>query len=235
MVQEHASMTVSLNQFADHDRYNGWIYDEIAPALGPRVLEVGSGTGNITRFLAREGRQVLATEGLLSYREHLRELYKSSSNIEVGEFDLNLPAPEGLVEDPFDAIVCLNVLEHIEDDRGALREMRRVLKPGGYLALLVPAHQVLYGRFDHAVGHFRRYGKQPLLQLLRESDFDVTSIKFFNIAAVLPWLLNGRILKRDYLPEEQTRLVDMLVPVLKLERFIGPPCGLSLIALCKKS
>ena len=62
----------------------------------------------------------------------------------------------------------------------------------------------------------------------------MTSIKFFNIAAVLPWLLNGRILKRDYLPEEQTRLVDMLVPVLKLERFIGPPCGLSLIALCKK-
>ena len=235
MVQEHASMTVSLNQFADHDRYNGWIYDEIARVLGREVLEVGSGTGNITRFLAQGGRKVVATDGLPAYREHLRDLYRSNPQVEVGEFDLNLPAPEECVARQFDSVVCLNVLEHIEDDRGALREMRRVIRPGGYLALLVPAHPILYGKFDAAVGHFRRYSKAPLLQLLRESEFDVTSIKFFNIAAVIPWLVNGRIFKRDYLPEDQTSLVDLLVPVLKLERFIGPPCGLSLIALAKKS
>jgi SAM-dependent methyltransferase len=228
-------MTVSLNQFAGHDRYNGWIYEEIERVLGREVLEVGSGTGNITRFLAREARRVVATDGLPAYREHLRHLYRDNPNIEIGEFDLNQPAPTEFVTRQFDSVVCLNVLEHIEDDRGALREMRRVIRPGGYLALLVPAHPVLYGKFDEAVGHFRRYSKAPLLKLLGESDFDVTSIKFFNIAAVIPWLVNGRIFKRDYLPEEQTSLVDLLVPLLKLERLIGPPCGLSLIALAKKS
>lgn len=235
MVQEHASMTVSLNQFAGHDRYNGWIYEEIERVLGREVLEVGSGTGNITRFLAREGRRVVATDGLPAYREHLRDLYRANPNIEIGEFDLNQAAPTEFVTRQFDSVVCLNVLEHIEDDRGALREMRRVIRPGGYLALLVPAHPILYGKFDEAVGHFRRYSKSPLLKLLGEADFEVTSIKFFNIAAVIPWLVNGRIFKRDYLPEEQTSLVDLLVPLLKLERLIGPPCGLSLIALAKKS
>ncbi|MFN6204159.1 MAG: class I SAM-dependent methyltransferase [Acidobacteriota bacterium] len=235
MVQEHASMTVSLNQFADHDRYNGWIYEEIEQVLGRRVLEVGSGTGNITRFLAQEDRQVVATDGLPAYREHLGRLYEANPRIEVGEFDLNRAAPPEYVERQFDSVVCLNVLEHIEDDLGALREMRRVIRPGGYLALLVPAHQVLYGKFDEAVGHFRRYSKDPLLKLLKQADFEVTSIKFFNITAVIPWLVNGRIFKRDYLPEDQTRLVNLLVPVLKLERLIGPPCGLSLIALAKKT
>ena len=147
----------------------------------------------------------------------------------------NRASPPEYVARQFDSVVCLNVLEHIEDDLGALREMRRVIRPGGYLALLVPAHQVLYGKFDEAVGHFRRYSKDPLLKLLKQADFEVTSIKFFNITAVIPWLVNGRIFKRDYLPEDQTRLVNRLVPVLKLERLIGPPCGLSLIALAKKT
>ncbi len=235
MVQEHSSMTVSLNQFADHDRYNGWIYEEIERVLGREVLEVGSGTGNITRFLAQEDRQVVATDGLPAYREHLRRLYAGNGNIEVSEFDLNSAAPPDFVERQFDSVVCLNVLEHIEDDLGALREMRRVIRPGGYLALLVPSHPVLYGKFDLAVGHFRRYSKSPLLKLLRQAEFEVNSIKFFNIAAVIPWLVNGRIFKRDYLPEDQTRMVNLLVPVLKLERLIGPPCGLSLIALAQKT
>lgn len=234
-MEERLALTVTLNQLADLDQYNHWIYERIEPALGRSVLEVGSGTGNITQFLRTGGRQVMATDVVPSYRRHLRKLFHGDSQVEVGQFDLNHPAPEELVRHGFDTVVCLNVLEHIEDDLTALCEMRRVLRPGGRLALLVPAHQILFGEFDRAVGHFRRYEKGQLKRLLEEAGFIVTRIDFFNLLATLPWLINGRWLKRDYLPAGQTSLANRLVPLLKWERVLGPPFGLSLIALAQKS
>jgi hypothetical protein len=108
------------------------------------------------------------------------------------------------------------------------------LIPGGKLALLVPAHQVLYGAFDYALGHYRRYEKGELMRKLEQVGFLVRRIKFFSLAAVLPWLINGRLLKRAYMPMRQANLADRLVPLLKLERLIGPPFGLSLIAIGEK-
>ncbi len=234
MTQESLALTASLNQLAELDRYNNWIYEEIAPALGRRVLEVGSGTGNITQFLCADGREVMATDIVPSYRHELERLFDGQSNVRIGKYDLAGEAPEEFVADPFDSVVCLNVLEHIEHDLFALDQIRSVLKPGGKLALLVPAHQFLYGEFDRAVGHFRRYGKRELTIKLEKTGFAVRRVKHFSLVAALPWLINGRLLKRDYLPTGQANLANRLVPLLKLERLIGPPCGLSLIAIAQK-
>jgi SAM-dependent methyltransferase len=155
--------------------------------------------------------------------------------VQIGKFDLANKAPAEWGARPFDSVVCLNVLEHIEDDLFALEQMHRVLAPGGNLALLVPAHQVLYGEFDRAVGHYRRYEKRELATKLKQAGFTVRKMKFFSLLATLPWLVNGRLLKRDYLPTGQANLANRLVPLLKLERFIGPPCGLSLIAIAQKN
>lgn len=235
MVQEISALTTTLNQLSELDRYNGWIYDQIESALGKRVLEVGSGTGNITRFLAADGREVVASEVVPVYRQHLRHLFRDKPQVEVAMFDLDGAAPLELIAKPFDTVVCLNVLEHIEHDLAALCEMKRVIRPGGYLALLVPAHPVLYGQFDRAVGHYRRYSRGGLMELLGAAGFEVQSAVYFNFLAVLPWLLNGRILKRDYLPKGQMSLADRLVPLLRLERFFGPPWGISLIAIAKNT
>ncbi len=234
MAQESLALTATLNQLAELDRYNHWIYEQIAEALGRRVLEVGSGTGNITQFLCAGGREVVATDVVPSYRNELERQFAGSPNVRVAKFDLNAKAPEEFVAEPFDTIVCLNVLEHIEDDLFALAEMRSALKPGGQLALLVPAHRLLYGEFDRAVGHFRRYEKRELTFKLEKAGFSVRGLKFFSLVAALPWLINGRLLKRDYLPAGQANLAYRLVPLLKLERLIGPPCGLSLIAIARK-
>jgi hypothetical protein len=128
----------------------------------------------------------------------------------------------------------LNVLEHIEDDLFALAQMRDALSAEGNLALLVPAHRFLYGEFDRALGHFRRYGRRELATKLGKAGFVVREMNFFSLAAALPWLINGRLLKRDYIPAGQANLANLLVPLLKLERLIGPPCGLSLIAIAQK-
>lgn len=233
MAEESLALTATLNQLAEIDQYNKWLYDQFAACVGNRVLEVGSGTGNITQFLCAEGHDVTATDVIPSYRNELLRRFGELPHFRVGKFDLNIAAPTEMVRQPFDTVVCLNVLEHIENDLFALQQMRSVLKPRGHLALLVPAHQLLYGEFDRAVGHFRRYAKRELTSKLDRAGFEVREVKFFNIAATLPWFINGRVLKRTYLPDGQVDLANRLVPLLKLERLIGPPCGLSLIVIAQ--
>ena len=233
-IEELEALTETLNQLSEINRYNRWIYDQIAPCLGNRILEVGSGTGNITRFLLNDNRQVVATDVVANYRTALQSRFGTYENLKISSFDLNRVAAQEFKAEPFESVVCLNVLEHIEDDVFALRQIHEVLKPNGHLALLVPAHQFLFGAFDEAVGHYLRYGKQQLQQRLEMADFKVESLRFFNIAATLPWLINGRLLRRAYLPNDQVSLADKLVPILKLEKLIGPPFGISLIAIARK-
>jgi SAM-dependent methyltransferase len=235
MSEESLVLTATLKQLAELDRYNYWIYELISHALGQRVLEVGSGTGNITQFLSADGREVTATDIVPSYHNELERLFRDRPNVRVEKFDLTAEAPAAFVADPFDSVVCLNVLEHIENDLFALAQMRDSLAPGGKLALLVPAHQFLYGEFDRAVGHFRRYERRELADKLQKAGFVVLEMKFFSLLAALPWLINGRLLKRDYIPMGQANLANRLVPLLKLERLIGPPCGLSLLTIAQKS
>ncbi|MDX2029984.1 MAG: class I SAM-dependent methyltransferase [Blastocatellia bacterium] len=233
MAQESLALTATLTQLAELDGYNHWIYEQIAHAMGNRVLEVGSGTGNITQFLRAGSRQVTATDVVPSYRNHLEKLFADEAKVRVGTFDLMSRAPAEY-GGAFDTVVCLNVLEHIEDDHFALEQMREVLEPGGKLALLVPAHQFLFGEFDRAVGHYRRYERRELTDKLSRAGFAVHGLTFFSMLAALPWLINGRLLKRDYLPSGQANLANKLVPLLKLEKLIGPPFGLSLIAIAEK-
>ncbi len=233
-MQESLTLTETLNQLADLDQYNHWLYEQIAPGLGRRILEVGAGTGNITQFLCAGGRAVLATDVVPSYRRELEAAFADKPNVRVGKFDLDKAASSEYVAEGFDTVVCLNVLEHIEDDLFALAQMREVLTPGGKLALLVPSHQFLYGEFDRAVGHYRRYEKRELKEKLQGAGFRVKELKFFSLAAMLPWFINGRVLKRDYLPPNQADLANRLVPLLKLEKLIGPPCGISLVAIAEK-
>jgi 2-polyprenyl-3-methyl-5-hydroxy-6-metoxy-1,4-benzoquinol methylase len=234
LVQESQALTITLKKLAELDQYNHWIYQEISEALGQRILEIGSGTGNITQFLCADGSEVMATDIVPSYRSHLQRLFGEKLNVSIGELDLTARAPENLIKRSFDTVVCINVLEHIEDDLFALEQMREVLIPRGKLALLVPAHKFLYGEFDRAVDHYRRYEKSELIEKLDQAGFCLLRTKFFNIAAILPWLINGRLLKRNYLPEGQASMANYLVPLLKLERLIGPPLGLSIIAIAQK-
>ncbi len=234
MAEESLALTATLQQLAELDAYNRWLFDQFGDCLGERVLEVGAGTGNITQFLCLGDRAVTATDVLPAYRNQLESRFAGQSNVDIGSFDLTKPAPVEMTSDKFDTVVCLNVLEHIEDDRFSLGQIGSVLAPRGTLALLVPAHQVLYGEFDRAVGHYRRYSRTKLRDLLVETGFTVRSLRFFSLAATLPWFINGRILKRGFLPVGQTELANRLVPLLKLERLIGPPFGLSLIAIAHK-
>ncbi len=211
-------------------RYNAYTWEMIQPYVGRRVLEVGSGTGVITRYLATRER-VVATDVDTDYLELLRRTFAGSPNVEVRPLDLGRLADEGAPHEAFDTIVCSNVLEHIEDDMRALSALRGLLVPGGRVILVVPALRPLYGSIDKAIGHYRRYVRDEIAEKLAAAGLTVEHVRYFNLFGVPGWFLNARVLGRRSVPGFQARVNDRLVPLLRLERWFRPPLGMSLLAV----
>jgi SAM-dependent methyltransferase len=237
----------------DAPAYNRWTYDRIARWIGPRVLEVGAGIGNLSQFFVDRERVVL-TDTESDYRDALwrrfgeqRQAERRRSNRSVGEdrrsgidrralnirvVEMSLPnVPQELVGQQFSTIVCLNVLEHVEDDLASLRTMRQLLEPSGRLVLLVPALPTLFGSLDTELGHFRRYTPSSLETVYTESGLRMCHMEYFNLVGILGWWWSGRVRRRKMIPKGPLKLYDMLVPIFRLERLLPRRIGLSLIAV----
>jgi SAM-dependent methyltransferase len=135
-----------------------------------------------------------------------------------------------------DTIVSSNVIEHIEDDVACLRAMHDLLRPGGAVGLYVPARPELYGSLDEAVGHHRRYTRKELADKLTSAGFRVETVKYRNLVGVLPWLITGRILRKQKVGNASLRLFDRVVfPICRrLEDLFPPRYGLNLVAIAVK-
>ncbi|MDB5098858.1 MAG: class SAM-dependent methyltransferase [Cyanobacteria bacterium RYN_339] len=214
-------------------RYNRWMYDQLRPGISGRILEIGSGTGNMSAFMLDAPRLAL-TDIEAESLDDLAAKYGDRPHITVDHWDLNDDTPASLLTEQFDTVVCLNVLEHIKDHEAALRRMFDRLSPGGRLVLLVPAHQMLFNGFDRGVSHFRRYNKRGLGELLRGAGFALERSWYFNMLGALGWYVNGNLLGKTLLPAGQLKLIDALVPMLRLESFLPRPFGISVIAIARK-
>ncbi len=210
-------------------RYNRWMFDRLRRWIGRRVLEIGSGIGNLSTFLV-DREQLVLTDTREEYLSRLRQRFAGRTNVAVAR--LYLPNDDSAVAGQrFDTIICLNVLEHVDDDTSSLVAIRRLLAPGGRLVLLVPALPALYGTIDRALGHHRRYTRAGLADLLRATGFTLAHIEYFNLAGIPGWWWAGRVLRRDTIPGGSLKLYDALVPLFRLERFIPWRLGQSLIAI----
>ena len=229
----------TLRRMASVSHYNQWIFEEISPFAGKRVLEVGCGIGNMTAyFLDRE--LLVAIDRLRASVLLTRRRYQKNANVRVLWGDISDPRlPEQLASYAFDTAICINVLEHIEDDVAALRHMQRVLQPGGRLLLLVPAGRYMYGSLARALGHFRRYDRPQLQRAVTEAGFQPLQLRYMNLAGIPGWWLNSRLLKRQLLPEDQLRWFNRLAPFfIRSERWLrrvwDAPMGQSLICIAQK-
>ena len=219
----------TLERMAAAPRYNRWMFDRLRPWVGRRVLEIGAGIGNMSAFFADRERVVL-TDTEPYYLGRLRERFADRRQVLVTELRLPDVSP-GLKTERLDTVVCLNVLEHIEDDRGSLEAMHRLLQPGGRLVLLVPSLRALYGTLDQALGHFRRYVPAELSEKLRTAGFRLRHLEYFNLAGVPGWWVAGRVLRRRLIPTGALRWYEALVPLFRLERLLPWRIGQSLIAI----
>src|SRR5437764_13578611 len=233
-----AGGAATLGRRAAAHRYNRWMFDRLRPWVGRRVLEIGAGIGNMSAFLMDQTRvdRVVLTDTEPVYLGRLRERFGEGGRPHVSVAELRLPAVSpALLAERLDTVVCLNVLEHIEDDAASLRAMHDLLRPGGgkggRLVLLVPALRVLYGTLDEALGHFRRYVPDELAAQLRTAGFRVRHLEYFNLAGVPGWWLGGRLLRRRLIPTGALRWYEALVPLFRLERLLPWRIGQSLIAI----
>lgn len=213
------------------DRYNSWILSQMLPHLGNAVLEIGCGNGNFTMLLAEKCSRVVAVDIDEEYVRVTKTRVNQRSGVEV----LAADATQFKWHQPFDNVVLLDVLEHIENDVEMLARLRDSLKPGGKIIIKVPALNCLYSAMDRSIGHYRRYNKQTLSNTLTQANFLQPSLWYFNLAGILGWWLNGKVLGRTTPASAQVDLFNRLVPVLStIEAKIKPPLGLSLFAVATK-
>ena len=214
-------------------RYNRWIFSNFRPFLGRRVLEIGSGIGNITKFLLDRD-LVIATDVEPKYLSLLKNTFGKYRKFTVEGLSIPGAEMERYRSFHIDSVICFNVLEHIERDEEAIRNIYDLLEPGGRFLLLVPSHPWLYGTLDRHLGHRRRYRKRELKNTLEAIGFKVIYFKYFNRIGILGWFLNSRILRTKRLSSLQMRIYNFFVPLFKLERFLPLPFGISLLAVGEK-
>ena len=177
--------------FAGRRRIIAAFVEEICREMkdgGARILDVGCGTGANLELLARYG----DAEGVdisVDALEFCRER-GLQQQVRLGAAE-TLPYEDG----SFDLVTALDVVEHLDDDVGGLKEMRRVLKPGGRALLFVPAFMFLWGVQDDVSHHRRRYTLKNLREAVREAGFEVERATYANISFFAP-ILAGRTLMR---------------------------------------
>jgi len=232
------SIQAQLLQREGLSRFANWMFEQIAPFLSGTIWEAGCGMGTYTQLMLAAGcQQVLATD----HDQHLLNVvHRRFAGIKrVRVFDLDLSREEEFKKlrgCAIETIVCLNVLEHLDDDLLVLRNMHSLLPSQGRLVLLVPAHPWLFNGIDEAVHHYRRYTRRELSAKLRQVDFHIRKLYFFNAPAILGWVVYGHLLRRRNVPETSVGLFDRIVPIFRwTERAIlRGKLGISLIAVCER-
>jgi glycosyltransferase involved in cell wall biosynthesis len=220
-----------LHAFSHAKNFNRWMADTIRPYLGKRVLEIGAGMGNMTKQLA-PGRSLYVSSDLnQEYLYRLSARMEHRPNVIARVCDLENTDDFEPFRRQMDSIVCLNVLEHAQDDMKALRNMRLALLPGGRVVILVPEGMTLYGSFDKVLGHFRRYSEEELRHKLEDAGFEVEKILSFNRISRPAWYVSGKVLRRKRISPLQLKLFDRFVWLWrKIDRFL-PWKPTSLIAV----
>jgi SAM-dependent methyltransferase len=234
-------MPESAYQLADQQRmrqarnYFAWQARLVRPEIGSRVLEYGCGIGNFTAHLL-DRELLVACDPDSAIIANLQVRYPDRANLRAFEGTSEHPSFTELATLRLDSCVCLNVLEHVEDDRAALAAIASVLSPKSTIVLLVPAFPALYGSIDRELRHFRRYTRRGVMALTEACKLKIRKLHFVNAVGFFGWWVNGRILRREAQSSAQIAVFDrLIVPIeSRLERILPPPFGQSLFAVLEK-
>jgi SAM-dependent methyltransferase len=195
-------------------------------------LEIGAGTGNLTAQLIPR-LSYWATDINPLYLMYLENVGRSRPYMRVGFTDAE--KAESYPKETFDTVICLNVVEHLVDDRGALLNIRSALDAGGRAIILVPCGPGLYGTLDEVLGHQRRYTRETLEQLIISAGLELEKMIEFNRVGVIAWWVNGQLLRRRTFGLWQIKILNVMTPLFRAIDKVLPLPPLSLIAVIRKS
>jgi SAM-dependent methyltransferase len=207
----------------------------VLPAPPCRILEIGCGTGNVLQALASFG-QVVGVE-----RDPDLRAVGRAAGLDIREGAL--PGDLSVPDEWADAVLLLDVIEHLDDDLGSLRAARRVLRPGGVLVVTVPAYAWLWSGHDVALGHRRRYTARALRAIVARAGFGVEHVGYFN-TLLFPAIAGVRLGKRlvgaggHDLHRPSAPVNGALERLFALERHVvlwpGLPFGSSVLAVARR-
>ena len=227
--QQRESLDRSLEGLESANNYYSWIASLMQSKMTGRVLELGAGTGTFTKVLARTASSVDALE---PSSRSFSELCTATSGLRnVTPLHGRLETLASRESGHYDNAVLVNVLEHIEDDADCLRELARLIRPGGGLAVWVPAHEFLYSRFDFRLGHYRRYSLKELRDLACEAGFEVDQVEYRNAPGAFAWWIVAKVARREPTGGGLALLWDRAIVkgVAAFERHVRLPFGQSLL------
>ncbi len=224
-----------LDVFANALNWKTYWSSKIRPYLTGEVLEVGAGLGVNAEFLESERVSrwtCLDPDPELVSR--MRERLKAKPPLTDRRVEAGTTATLGS-SSCFDAILYIDVLEHIDNDREEMARASRLLRKGGRIIVLAPAHQWLYTPFDRAIGHFRRYDKSSL-SACSPADCKIMSVDYLDSAGMLASLSNRLFLRQDMPSLKQILFWDrFLIPSSRvLDRLTLYGIGKSILAIWGK-
>lgn len=210
--------------------YRAALLRDFKPQLRGNVLEVGAGIGQITAALLQvpEITNLFSIEPNAAFCARMRAQFPLHNLLQgtIGDFNS---------ETDWNAILSINVLEHIEKDTEELAAYHRLLRPArGSLCLFVPARPEIYAPIDRDFGHFRRYTRQDLQRKLEGYGFELVRLRYYNFAGYFAWWASFCMLKKRTFDAAAVRLFDRAIfPVVHgiESRICPPPIGQSLMAI----
>lgn len=229
----------TLNVISSADRFNFWMYKSISKHASGKILEIGSGIGNISAYFLNEGYTVYQSDISEDYCQILRGKFGTHKNL-GGVIKLDIASTlqeQNFMEYAgfFDTIVFINVLEHIEDENKAIQNCRTLLKNGGKVIILVPAYMKLFNMLDAGLRHCRRYTKKSLNHLLENNGFKVIGTFYFNFMGIFGWYISGKMQRNSAIPDGQMLLYDKFVGLFRLmDKIVFNKMGLSVISVVRK-
>jgi len=223
-----------LLSMSNTHHFNKWLASCLRPYLGNNVLEVGAGIGTMTlEFLPTE--HYTCSDNDPFNIMTLKNMFMNRPNVDVLQLDIENKKEILKLSMHYDSVLCLNVLEHLQNDSGALKNMNELLVEGGRLLLVVPNSPYFYNSLDKTLGHVKRYKVQDIKNLLGISGFKIKHLKTLNKIGMLGWFINGGLLKRTRFSKIELKIYDCFVWFWKLVDPVLPWPGQSIIAVGEKS
>ena len=233
--------TKHMNQYFGKDleamsfasNYHRWLLAEFLPYIRGSVAEVGAGVGHFSSLILETNiKSLMAFEPSNNMYPLLKEALRADKRAKAinGFFGKE----EG--GECFDSVLYVNVLEHIEDDASELATVRDALSPEGHLLIFVPALPWLYSEFDRKIGHFRRYTKKGLVDLVHGAGLSIIKERYFDVAGIIPWYINFTLMKNTMSGGSVALYDRLVVPAMRvIEGLVPPPIGKNVLLIARKA
>jgi SAM-dependent methyltransferase len=217
------------------DTFSEWLIEktEMLSLMieGQKIIDVGCGSGLLLQYLPKN----LTLTGADFSEGNIKKAKEKNPHVTFFKANLDDMISWKNYSNLFDSVLCSEVVEHIKDDKIAMDILFSLVKPNGVLILTVPAFKFLLSKFDIQEGHYRRYSKKDICDLVEKAGFKIESSRYWNVMGFFGWLVFIKILNLGLKKSSNSIFASIMGKFLKIEKIIKFPFGQTIIIKARKS